>query len=162
MLSAVSRSLAGGGRRFALAGALRHLRGRFAPAGGACGALRELTAVPGITICSRTRQRSERPHERSDPAAAAKPPPPLSEAKVIAIDGPAASGKSSTAQAVADALGLVHLDSGSLYRGVTLIAIQDLGAAPGTALDPAAILQAGRATQAGAGGRWPGIFGLPG
>ncbi len=66
----------------------------------------------------------------------------MSEAKVIAIDGPAASGKSSTAQAVADALGLVHLDSGSLYRGVTLIAIQDLGAAPGTALDPAAILHA--------------------
>ena len=33
---------------------------------------------------------------------------------VIAIDGPSASGKSSTADAVARALGLVHLDSGAL------------------------------------------------
>ena len=30
---------------------------------------------------------------------------------VIAIDGPAASGKSSTARAVAEALGFAHLDS---------------------------------------------------
>jgi cytidylate kinase len=38
---------------------------------------------------------------------------------VIAIDGPAASGKSSTAQMVADKLGFLHVDSGSLYRGAT-------------------------------------------
>ena len=38
---------------------------------------------------------------------------------VIAIDGPAASGKSSTAQWVADSLGFVHVDSGSLYRAAT-------------------------------------------
>ena len=38
---------------------------------------------------------------------------------VIAIDGPAASGKSSTAQWVADSLGYVHVDSGSLYRAAT-------------------------------------------
>lgn len=38
---------------------------------------------------------------------------------VIAIDGPAASGKSSTAQWVADSLGYVHLDSGALYRAAT-------------------------------------------
>ena len=38
---------------------------------------------------------------------------------VIAIDGPAASGKSSTAQWVAERLGLRHVDSGSLYRAVT-------------------------------------------
>ncbi len=37
---------------------------------------------------------------------------------VVAIDGPAASGKSSTAQAVATGLGFRHLDSGALYRGV--------------------------------------------
>ena len=36
---------------------------------------------------------------------------------VIAIDGPSASGKSTTARAVAEALGFAHLDSGSLYRG---------------------------------------------
>ncbi len=44
---------------------------------------------------------------------------------VIAIDGPAASGKSSTARAVADALGFTHLDSGALYRGLTLVAIRE-------------------------------------
>lgn len=38
---------------------------------------------------------------------------------VIAIDGPAASGKSSTAQWVARRLGFFHVDSGSLYRAVT-------------------------------------------
>ena len=40
--------------------------------------------------------------------------------RVIAIDGPAASGKSSTAAAVARRLGWAHLDSGALYRAVTL------------------------------------------
>ena len=37
---------------------------------------------------------------------------------VIAIDGPAASGKSSTAQWVAERLAFRHVDSGSLYRGL--------------------------------------------
>jgi cytidylate kinase len=45
---------------------------------------------------------------------------------VVAIDGPAASGKSSTAAAVARRLGLLHVDSGALYRGVTRVAL-DLG-----------------------------------
>jgi cytidylate kinase len=44
---------------------------------------------------------------------------------VIAIDGPSASGKSSTARAVAEALGFAHLDSGSFYRGVTLVALRE-------------------------------------
>lgn len=47
---------------------------------------------------------------------------------VIAIDGPAASGKSSTAKAVASALGLAHLDSGSLYRAVTAARVRRGGA----------------------------------
>jgi cytidylate kinase len=38
---------------------------------------------------------------------------------VIAIDGPAASGKSSTSQWVAQRLGYLHVDSGSLYRALT-------------------------------------------
>ena len=38
---------------------------------------------------------------------------------VIAIDGPAASGKSSTAQWVARKLGFHHVDSGALYRAAT-------------------------------------------
>jgi cytidylate kinase len=43
---------------------------------------------------------------------------------VIAIDGPAASGKSSTAQQVADTLGYLHVDSGSLYRAATAAALR--------------------------------------
>ncbi len=39
---------------------------------------------------------------------------------VITIDGPAGSGKSSTALAVARKLRLTHLDSGALYRALTL------------------------------------------
>lgn len=42
---------------------------------------------------------------------------------VVAIDGPAGSGKSTTARAVAAALGFLHLDSGALYRAVTLLAL---------------------------------------
>ncbi|HEX5580253.1 MAG TPA: (d)CMP kinase [Gemmatimonadaceae bacterium] len=38
---------------------------------------------------------------------------------VVAIDGPAASGKSSTAQWVARELGFLHADSGALYRAAT-------------------------------------------
>ena len=37
---------------------------------------------------------------------------------VVAVDGPAGSGKSTTAQDVAARLGFRHLDSGALYRGV--------------------------------------------
>ena len=47
--------------------------------------------------------------------------------RVIAIDGPAASGKSSTARAVARRLGWAHLDSGALYRAITLAALDNLG-----------------------------------
>jgi len=47
--------------------------------------------------------------------------------KVIAIDGPAASGKSSTAGLVAGRLGWTHLDSGALYRALTLAAVDSLG-----------------------------------
>lgn len=39
---------------------------------------------------------------------------------MIVLDGPAGSGKSSTARAVADRLGLQYLDSGALYRAFTL------------------------------------------
>ena len=43
----------------------------------------------------------------------------MSRRVVIAIDGPAASGKSSTAQWVAARLGYRHVDSGALYRAAT-------------------------------------------
>ena len=54
---------------------------------------------------------------------------------VIAIDGPAASGKSTTAAAVARELGALHLDSGALYRALTAVAL-----APGHT-DPEHLLQ---------------------
>lgn len=38
---------------------------------------------------------------------------------IVTIDGPAGSGKSTTARAVAERLGFRHLDSGSLYRVLT-------------------------------------------
>lgn len=44
---------------------------------------------------------------------------------VIAIDGPAASGKSTTARRVADVLGYVYVDSGAMYRAATLAVLED-------------------------------------
>ena len=43
---------------------------------------------------------------------------------IIALDGPAGSGKSSTAKAVAARLGYRHLDSGAFYRAITLAALR--------------------------------------
>ena len=42
----------------------------------------------------------------------------------IAIDGPAGSGKSTTAREVAKRLNYIHIDSGAMYRAVTLKAIK--------------------------------------
>lgn len=44
--------------------------------------------------------------------------------KVIAIDGPAGSGKSTVARQVADRLGLDYLDTGAMYRAVAYEAIR--------------------------------------
>jgi cytidylate kinase len=49
---------------------------------------------------------------------------------VVAIDGPSGSGKSTVARGVARALGLHTLDTGAMYRAVTLAALEsgtDLG-----------------------------------
>lgn len=43
---------------------------------------------------------------------------------ITVIDGPAGSGKSSTARAVADRLEIEYLDSGALYRAITLLYLQ--------------------------------------
>lgn len=43
---------------------------------------------------------------------------------VVTVDGPAGSGKSSTAKEVARRLGFRHLDSGALYRALTLALIR--------------------------------------
>ena len=45
-------------------------------------------------------------------------------ANVIAIDGPAGSGKSTVAKAVAKRLGLLYVDTGAMYRALTLKALK--------------------------------------
>jgi cytidylate kinase len=44
--------------------------------------------------------------------------------KVIAIDGPAGSGKSTVARRLAERLGLEYLDTGAMYRAVTFAALR--------------------------------------
>jgi cytidylate kinase len=71
---------------------------------------------------------------------------------VIAIDGPAASGKSSTAQWVAERLGFRHVDSGALYRAVTAARLR-AGGDPSQWTEDSVLGQAGtvslRATERG-------------
>ncbi len=43
---------------------------------------------------------------------------------IIALDGPAGAGKSTVARAVARELGLVYLDTGAMYRALTLVALR--------------------------------------
>ena len=50
---------------------------------------------------------------------------------IVAIDGPAGSGKSTTARAVAEALGFLYLDTGAMYRTAALAFLREgLEAAP--------------------------------
>ncbi|CAG0956976.1 partial CMP/dCMP kinase, partial [Anaerolineae bacterium] len=58
---------------------------------------------------------------------------------VIAIDGPAASGKSTTARLAAGRLGYIHVDTGAMYRAVTLKVLR-AGIAPEDAASVAALL----------------------
>ncbi len=46
------------------------------------------------------------------------------EPKVVAIDGPSGSGKSTVARGVGEELGLRVLDTGAMYRAVTLAALE--------------------------------------
>jgi cytidylate kinase len=48
----------------------------------------------------------------------------MSKALTIAIDGPAASGKSTLAKTLAESLGYLYFDTGAMYRAVTLAALQ--------------------------------------
>ena len=59
---------------------------------------------------------------------------------VIAIDGPAASGKGTLARQLAERFGLAHLDTGKLYRATVLGVIE----ARGDPTDPAAAEKAAR------------------
>ncbi|NMA14207.1 MAG: cytidylate kinase, partial [Clostridia bacterium] len=44
--------------------------------------------------------------------------------KIIAIDGPAGAGKSTVARLVADRLGYLYIDTGAMYRALTLLAME--------------------------------------
>ncbi len=49
----------------------------------------------------------------------------MNRAMIVAIDGPAGSGKSTVALALARRLGFVHLDTGAMYRALTWLAWRD-------------------------------------
>ena len=49
---------------------------------------------------------------------------------IIAIDGPAGSGKSTIAKMIAERKGLTFMNTGSFYRGVTLALLRSLGGSP--------------------------------
>jgi cytidylate kinase len=57
---------------------------------------------------------------------------------VVALDGPAGTGKSTVARAVAERLGLHYLDTGAMYRAVTWAALRD-GLLPGGHDDQAVV-----------------------
>ena len=57
--------------------------------------------------------------------------------EVVAIDGPAASGKSTVARRVAAELGFLYVDSGAMYRGITWKALRERIAVN----DPAAVVR---------------------
>jgi cytidylate kinase len=56
--------------------------------------------------------------------------------KVVAIDGPAGSGKSTVARAVAERLAIDYLDTGAMYRAVAFVAMRS-GVDPEDAADVA-------------------------
>ena len=49
----------------------------------------------------------------------------MTKKPVIAIDGYSSTGKSSISKQIAKELGLIHMDTGALYRGITLFALQN-------------------------------------
>lgn len=53
------------------------------------------------------------------------PNPPASTYFAIAIDGPAASGKSTLARNLAERLGLIMVNSGAMYRAITWSVLQE-------------------------------------
>jgi len=48
----------------------------------------------------------------------------LSKTLIIAIDGPAAAGKSTIARSIAERLGFTYIDSGAMYRAIALWALR--------------------------------------
>lgn len=89
---------------------------------------------------------------------------------IIAVDGPAASGKGTIAARLAELYGLPHLDTGLLYRAVG-VGVLDAGGslddaataeAVARALDASHLSDAGRLTSRGAGEAASRVAGYPG
>lgn len=91
-------------------------------------------AIPATMGKTEIRADRGRIDPSSRPGAIAQPIPGRSEmrqdsemedhSQVVAIDGPAAAGKTTVARALADRLGAMLFDTGTLYRAVTLAAIR--------------------------------------
>ncbi len=58
--------------------------------------------------------------------------PPQTSGPIVAIDGPAGTGKSSAAKRLAEALQFIHVDTGAIYRAVGLLVLE-AGEKAGTA-----------------------------
>jgi len=72
-----------------------------------------------LCSCERSWERScERSCERESPR-----DKPVASIMIIAIDGPSGSGKSTLGRMLARALGLLYIDTGSMYRAVALAVI---------------------------------------
>jgi len=61
---------------------------------------------------------------------------------IIAIDGHSSTGKSSFAKIIAARYGLIYVDTGALYRGVTLYALRKALIDPGNKIDTEALCNA--------------------
>jgi len=82
--------------------------------------------------------------QASEPSSAsAEAPSSATRRLIVAIDGPAASGKSSTSQWVAKRLGIRHVDSGAFYRALTALAVRS-GLAPEHWTEAGVLAEAGR------------------
>ncbi len=63
----------------------------------------------------------------------------MSKKIIIAIDGPAGSGKSTAAKNIAQKLGFTYLDTGAMYRAITFLALRN-----GIAEDNSAVIELAR------------------
>jgi 3-phosphoshikimate 1-carboxyvinyltransferase len=66
-------------------------------------------------------------HQETDqePAPGRDAAPGTEESRIVAIDGPAGSGKSTVSRAVAARLGVARLDTGAMYRSVAALALHE-------------------------------------
>lgn len=65
----------------------------------------------------------------------------MTAVRIVAIDGPAGAGKSTIARMLAERVGLMYLDTGAMYRALTVLAL-DQGVDLGNEAQMAALLDA--------------------